>query len=174
MARFDATRQALGKAIAQTERLKEENFARQVLVAIDRWLDEGNGECLLRENWAAEETVQCLRHHDGMQFDLIAYVIMPNHVHVLARPYSDADFPLERLEQGWKSYSAKAINRHLARSQSVWQEESFDRIIRDEEHLFRCLQYIGSNPKRAGLPINSCPRFVRPDWIAAGWGFADS
>jgi REP element-mobilizing transposase RayT len=63
---------------------------------------------------------------------------MPNHVHLLARPYSDADHPLERLEQAWKSFSALAINRLTGRNGTLWQDESLDRIVRDEEHLFRC------------------------------------
>ncbi len=171
LSRYDSAHQVLGMTAGQHEKANEESFARQVLIAVDRWLDQGSGECLLRQNWAAAEVVRCLQHHDGKQFDLCAFVVMPNHVHVLARPYSDAVFPLERLVQGWKSYSAKAINQQLGRSEPVWQDEFFDRIIRDEEHLYRCLQYIGSNPRRAGLAVASCLRYVRPEWQVAGWDF---
>ena len=77
---------------------------------------------------------------------------MPNHVHVLVRPFSDALAPLEHIEQGWKANTARAI--HLVRGTAgrLWQRESFDRIVRDEEHLWRCLQYIGDNPRRASVP----------------------
>lgn len=46
-----------------------------------------------------------------------------------------------------------------------------DRIIRDEEHLWRALQYIGDNPRRAGLKADACPRWVRPEWEELGWKF---
>ena len=99
---------------------------------------------------------------------------MPNHVHVLARPYSDADYPLEKLVQGWKGFSANAIGKILAEApRPFWQDEYFDRIVRDEEHLWRSLQYIGSNAQRANLVVESCPRYVCESWRAAGWVFQD-
>jgi hypothetical protein len=56
---------------------------------------------------------------------------------------------------------------------TLWQEESYDRIVRDEEHLFRVVQYVGNNPGKAGLPREQWHRWVHPDWEAAGWGFRD-
>jgi hypothetical protein len=53
----------------------------------------------------------------------------------------------------------------------LWQDESYDRIIRNEEHLWRAIQYIGSNPKNAGLPSDCCPLWIRPEWKALGWDF---
>jgi hypothetical protein len=53
----------------------------------------------------------------------------------------------------------------------LWQEESYDRIIRDEEHLYHCLQYIGDNPRRANLSPNDFVRWVRPAWVPLGWNF---
>ncbi|WP_254511274.1 transposase [Anatilimnocola floriformis] len=151
----------------------EENFARQVLVGIENWLDEGHGSCMLRERWAATEVERCLLHQDGKQFELGAFVVMPNHVHVLARPYSDAEFPLERLVQGWKTFSTLAIHKQQETTGAFWQEESFDRIVRDEEHLYRCLQYIGGNAARAGIAPDVCLRYVRKEWRNCGWNFLD-
>jgi hypothetical protein len=54
---------------------------------------------------------------------------------------------------------------------SLWQEETFDRIIRDEEHLWRAIQYIGANPAKAGLAPGACPVWIRPQWLALGWKF---
>jgi REP element-mobilizing transposase RayT len=138
---------------------------------IEGWLDQGSGSCMLRTKEAAAAIERCLRHDDGERYELIAFVVMPNHVHVLARPYSDRHYPLEKLEQNWKSFSAREINRHFRRVGPIWQSESFDRIVRDEEHLFRCLQYIGSNPRRAGLKSEDCIRYVSQRWLAAGWAF---
>jgi len=141
---------------------------------VERWLDEGYGSCLLRQAALAECVERKLRHFDGERYDLWAFVIMPNHVHLLVKPNSDALHPLERIEQGWKSYSAREINLARGSTGQIWQEESFDRIVRDEEHLWRCIQYIGDNPRRAGLSSTQALRWIRPQWAALGWGFADS
>ena len=53
----------------------------------------------------------------------------------------------------------------------MWQDESFDRIIRDEEHLYRCIQYIGNNAAKANLSSDACRRWVRSEWESLGWGF---
>jgi putative transposase len=146
---------------------------RQMMERVERWLDEGYGSCLLREPFAADCLERKLRHFDGEQYDLDAFVLMPNHVHLLVKPCSDRVHPLERLEQAWKAYSSREINLARGTQGSLWQQESFDRIVRDEEHLFRCIQYIGSNPRRAGLSPSETRRWIRPDWAAAGWSFAD-
>jgi REP-associated tyrosine transposase len=160
---------SMGKAAENWEKL-----ARCTLERVESWLDEGYGTCVLKEKLAADCLEQKLRHFDGQQYDLGAFVIMPNHVHLLVKPYSDEAHPLERLEQGWKAYSSREINRARGTSGALWQEESFDRIVRDEEHLWYCVQYIGSNPRRAGLNKESSRRWIRPDWVAAGWAFEDS
>lgn len=150
-----------------------ERLTRLLMERVERWLDEGYGSCVLREKYAADCLEQKLRHFDHEQYDLCALVIMPNHVHLLVKPYSDKVHPLERIEQGWKAYSSREINRQRGIRGALWQQESFDRIVRDEEHLWQCIQYIGSNPSRAGLDLRLVRRWIRPDWIATGWGFAE-
>jgi len=56
-------------------------------------------------------------------------------------------------------------------SGTIWQKESFDRIIRDPEHLYRVIQYIGRNPAKAGLAANQYLLWIRPSWIQQGWKF---
>jgi putative transposase len=53
------------------------------------------------------------------------------------------------------------------------QRESFDRIVRDEEHLWRVVQYIGANPRRAGLLVGETSLWIRPEWVELGWRFED-
>jgi hypothetical protein len=65
----------------------------------------------------------------------------------------------------------KRINLHLGTTGEVWQDECYDRIVRDEEHLYRCLQYIGRNPTMAGLTRDECPLWINPEWLALGWKF---
>ena len=149
-------------------------LSRTTIEHVERWLDAGSGSSVLIESWAAEIVEQKLQHFAGVQYELGAYVIMPNHVHLLVRPYSDELYPLENLEQGWKSYSAREINAKLQTRGQLWQPESYDRIVRDVEHLSRCLQYIGDNPRRVGVSITEVRRWINPTWVKAGWNYRSS
>ncbi len=112
-------------------------------------LDEGRGSCLLNEPEVAREVERALRHFDGQRYALGRFVIMPNHVHVLVRPLMDHN--LSGTLQGWKSVTAHEINKHLKRQGKLWQDESFDHIVRTEEQLERFACYIRENPVKAGL-----------------------
>ena len=112
------------------------------------YLDAGHGSCLLREPTLAEAVAEQLRLHDGPWYDLIAYVIMPNHVHVLVRMRGVS---IGQVVQVWKGASARAINRLRVGSGTVWQHEYFDRYVRDEAGLVAAVRYIAQNPPKAGL-----------------------
>jgi REP element-mobilizing transposase RayT len=150
---------------------KWKELSRTTIEHVERWLDEGSGSCILAHSFAAEIVETKLQFFAGEQYELGAFVIMPNHVHVLVRPFSDAEHPLEAIEQGWKAYSSRDIHQVNHEAGNLWQRESFDRIVRDEEHLWRCLQYIGNNPRRAGLRLDQARRWVNPAWVRAGWDF---
>jgi REP element-mobilizing transposase RayT len=94
-----------------------------------------------------------LLHFDGERYRIHAWVIMPNHVHVLFTPYGA--FMLEDILHSWKSFTAKKANRLLEMVGKFWQEEYFDRFIRDELHFSRALEYIEFNPVKAGLCLKS-------------------
>jgi putative transposase len=128
------------------------------------------GSCRLTED-SATIVVDALHYFDAVRYELDSYVIMPNHVHVIVRPLSCEVESLERILQSWKRYTSREINRRHGLRGSFWQEESFDRIIRDEEHLYRAVQYIGSNPSKARLDPKRCPRWIRPEWKSMGWKF---
>jgi REP element-mobilizing transposase RayT len=149
-----------------------QRYSHEVMRRIEVWLDQGMGSCLLRQPEASATVCRALHQFDSQRYELASYIIMPNHVHVLVRPLDERDEALERILHSWKRYAAHEINLQRVRRGPLWQEESFDRIVRDEEHLYRCLQYIGSNAARAGLPLEACPRWARPDWESLGWGFA--
>jgi len=108
---------------------------------------------------------------DGERYELGAYAVMPNHVHAIVRPMLPKEHPLETIIGSWKQHAATRIHQRAGTSGNLWQDEAFDRIIRDEEHLYRVLQYIGRNPQKAGLPPDICPLWVRPEWEALGWRF---
>jgi predicted solute-binding protein/REP element-mobilizing transposase RayT len=113
------------------------------------WLDQGHGSCLLRDSRGAEIVAQALRFFDGQRYYLDAFVVMPNHVHVLVQPLTG--FRLSEIVRSWKSYTARQINKVLGRSGTVWMQESFDRIVRDWDALVRCRAYIARNPEKARL-----------------------
>ncbi|MBE2284734.1 MAG: transposase [Prosthecobacter sp.] len=145
-----------------------QDFQQVQLRKIEQVLDEGRGECLLRLAEHREVIVEALHHFDGSRCDILAYVIMPNHVHVLCHPMDGHS--LENLTRSWKRHSADHIHRRLGRSGSLWQDESFDRIICDEEHYRRVVRYIARNPSKAGLPAADATVWLHPKIVAANAG----
>jgi REP element-mobilizing transposase RayT len=116
---------------------------------IEAYLDTGHGSCVLRNTACAAVVEDNLLHFDGERYRLIAWVVMPNHVHALI------DLPpgtsLDAVVHSWKSYTAKHINRLIDGTGTLWQREYWDRYIRDMEHLQKTIAYIDHNPVAAGL-----------------------
>lgn len=113
------------------------------------WLDRGEGECHLRDRRIAELVENTLLYFDGERYRLLAWCVMPNHVHAMIETTSG--HPLERVIHSWKSYTAKEANRILRRRATFWQPEYHDRFIRDDDHYGNVLRYIELNPVIAGL-----------------------
>ncbi|MBN1974585.1 MAG: class I tRNA ligase family protein, partial [Sedimentisphaerales bacterium] len=116
---------------------------------IETYLDTGHGHCYLREPQIAELTANALKHFDGERYDLIAWAIMPNHVHVIIKPYEG--FELPDVLHSWKSYTSTKANELLGCTGDFWQREYYDHLIRDEEDFFNQVNYALSNPDKAGL-----------------------
>ena len=117
--------------------------------AIERWLDAGHGSCILRRADCAEIVGNALRHFEGDRYAQVAWVVMPNHVHLLF--VQCAEWPLETLLHSWKRFTARAINALLGRIGPLWQRDYFDRLVRNEEHFANCVRYIRGNPSKAAL-----------------------
>lgn len=95
----------------------------------------------------------CL-HDQGVKAAIHAVVVMPEHVHLLLTPLCDAQgnlFSLVEILQGIKGASAHSVNRALGRFGPVWEEESFDHVLRSEESFLEKVEYIRRNPVRRGL-----------------------
>ncbi len=93
---------------------------------------------------------QALKFFTGVRYDLLAWVVMPNHVHAVLRPMPD--WSLSRLLKCWKGYTAHVANEMLGRTGNpFWQVESFDHLIRDDEDMQRCCRYTTMNPVTAGF-----------------------
>jgi type I restriction enzyme R subunit len=118
----------------------------------ERWnehLDECHGECVLRQPELASIVADSLRHFDGDRYDLADFVVMPNHIHLLAA-FPGEPAMLAQCES-WKHYTAVSINRLLGRKGRFWQQDGFDHLVRSEEQFLYLRRYIAENPARAGL-----------------------
>ncbi len=111
---------------------------------MEHFLDSGIGDCLLRSPEAAEKIESVLLAKDGDHYQLLAWVIMPNHVHAMVR--STPEHPLASIIQAWKSISARTLG-----GGTVWYRDYHDRLVRDADHFDACRSYIHLNPVRAKL-----------------------
>ena len=112
-------------------------------------LHRGDGACLLRDPRVAQALRDAWSHFDGDRYELIAWCIMPNHVHLLVAPAPG--HPLADLLHSWKSFTAKEVNKLLGRQGALWQREYYDHLVRDGEDYRNQVQYILENPHKAGL-----------------------
>jgi len=103
---------------------------------------------------ARDAILQHCLHDHGKRYDLLAAVIMPDHVHLLLTPLRDEKgwpYSLPTILKLLKGTSARTVNKILNSSGPVWQEESFDHVLRSQESLDEKLEYIRQNPVRRGL-----------------------
>ena len=121
-------------------------------------LHQGLGECWMNRPEIAAVVRDAIFHFDGERYDIGAWCVMPNHVHVIIRPRDG--FSLSSILQGIKSASAKDANVLLGRSGAFWQKESYDHVIRDADDYWNQRAYVLRNPESAGLE----------DWTFVGEG----
>jgi putative DNA methylase len=141
----DSLPQNLQHEWAAILRIRDE---RQRRIQLQQYLDKGYGACELAIPSIARRMEGTLLHDDNRLYTLLAWVIMPNHLHVLVEVWTT---PLSNLVHTWKGVSSKYVNRALHRSGHWWQEDYFDRYIRDDEHFHKAVHYIENNPVKAGL-----------------------
>src|ERR1700678_1917721 len=116
---------------------------------LEKGIDQGLGNCILSDPINAEIMRQVLEHLDGEQYLLLAWVIMPNHVHAMIE--QAPGYPLTNVVQSWKSVSAHAINKARGKGGRIWSPDYFDRFVRDEVHYINAIYYIENNPVKARL-----------------------
>ncbi len=128
---------------------------------MDRILDSGSiGPTYLSRPECAQIVVDAIRFHALQSYELHSYVVMPNHVHMLVTPVVDPAIFLRSI----KGFSARRINELLGQAGALWQQESYDHIVRDAEEFGRIRRYIERNPVRAGL-VREASGF---EWGSAG------
>jgi REP element-mobilizing transposase RayT len=132
--------------------LKEEagaNLDTALRRRIELYLDQGYGQRHLKHSGVAELVQRSLLFFDRERYRLSTWVVMPNHVHALMTPQLGHE--LSRILQSLKSYTANEANKMLERHGKFWQQESFDRYIRDSKHFVSVVRYIENNPVKARL-----------------------
>jgi putative transposase len=142
----DALPLSVVEALQQDSRWQTDTAKRQQLEML---LDTGYGNCFLRDDRVATLVEGNWKHFDNQRYRLLAWVIMPNHVHVLIEVLEG--FPLDQIVKSWKSYTALESNKLLSRNGRFWYPDYFDRFIRDQNHFGAVVRYIHNNPVKAGL-----------------------
>ena len=141
---------------AVVERWKQE-FARKISERekillqkrIERYADQGYGRAFLRDDRLAEMIQETLLKDDGKRYRLASWVVMPNHVHLLATRFEDDT--LAEIMQSFKSITSHKANLLLARNGQFWMPDYFDRRIRNAKHYQKTVEYIENNPVKARL-----------------------
>jgi putative DNA methylase len=116
---------------------------------VELYLDQGYGKCYLRDERVAAMAQNALLYFDGERYRLAAWVVMPNHTHFLLTPLPK--YPLGGIMHSLKSYTAHRANKILRRAGQFWQEDYYDRYLRDYEHYVKTVAYIENNPVKARL-----------------------
>jgi REP element-mobilizing transposase RayT len=130
---------------------------------VEAYLDQSHGSCYLKNPVIASIVQDALLFHDRSKYHMAAWVIMPNHVHMLCTPRPS--YSLAQIMHSLKSFTASKANKTLNRSGRFWQKEYFDRYIRNARHFAKAVAYIESNPVKANLCDNPT------DWPFGSAGF---
>lgn len=134
-------------------RLPDDAQSDALRARIETYLDRGYGSCLLAHPAMVKTLQGTFEYYSAKRYQLLAWVIMPNHVHILIKPA----YSLPRIVQAWKTYSARWAMQNAQRLDlqlpvgGVWMRGYWDRYIRNEDHLIAAIHYIQQNPVKAGL-----------------------
>ena len=157
----------------EIERLPTNKREHERRKQIEAWLDAGFGKCILNKPECAQIVIENWKHFDKIRYNLIAWVVMPNHVHVLIFVYHG--WPMYKIVNSWTGYTGRQINKIInpiesafddqtlterrlnsfKRTRQVWHRDYWDRFIRDEKHFVTAKHYIENNPIAAGLVKNA-------------------
>src|SRR5262249_15610727 len=98
-------------------------------------------------DWSERDLViAAIRKFDGQRYELAACVVMDDHVHALLAPLPPCE--LSAILHSWKSFTARQMQREHKRFGQVWQDEYFDRIMRDDQEFAQKAEYILGNPQK--------------------------
>ena len=134
---------------ADADLLPEDERAKFMRQKVEKYLDENCEGHLLGNPVAARAVVEVLLRGEPSQYTIQAFAVLPNHCHAVLQLAEGVD--MSTAMQSVKSISSHRINKLLGRKGRLWQPEYFDRLIRNEEHLVRTVDYVEYNPVKARL-----------------------
>jgi type I restriction enzyme R subunit len=134
------------ESLKDTDRVR---FNRQFDRCREDFLDTSHGECVLRRSELAQIVADSLLHFDRERYRMGDFIVMPNHVHLLAA-FGNPEVLVEQCDS-WLHYTAFQINKRLGRKGRFWQQEPFDHLVRSPEQYQYLRDYVRDNPTKAGL-----------------------
>ena len=146
-------RQTIERLLAEIQQLDPNRRDLEKRRRLEALVDAGHGTCWLRRPDCARIVQDAFLHFDGERYRMIAWVVMPNHVHALFQTM--AGWSMNTVVGSWKTFTANAIGRLVRQPDKpvprIWHPEFWDRFIRDQNHFSTALAYIHNNPVKAGL-----------------------
>jgi len=133
---------------SEWETLLKIEHDRDRCLQLENYLDRGRGGCHLRRADIAMLVEDALRFHHGKWYDLLAWVVMPNHVHFLVKV---GNASLSKTVKELKRFTAREANKNLQQTGAFWAEDYFDTYMRDTGHELKTRRYIENNPVKALL-----------------------
>lgn len=185
-ARKDEEKRIAELTSPQTRNVKRPAYQAAYIEKFHALLDGSTcGPVWLRDERIAAIVTEAMHYRDGKEYDLLAFCIMPNHVHMVfalpvrqtsVRPQPDCRTearltPVTAILRLIKGATARECNRTLHRSGPFWQHESYDHVIRTGDELERTIWYVLNNPVKAGL-VESWEQwqwtYVKPEMVGRG------
>ena len=176
---WKAERKALDYTLRKSSSNPDTEYKEKLLLFRRKWFARfeeilhkaASGPVWLKDPAVAAIVSECLYYLDGRAYRLHAFCIMSNHVHVLFTPLLDesslrettqdgrlafesSDPTLAAIMKSIKGYSARKANEVLGRKGRLWEPESYDRQVRNEDEFWRIVKYIVNNPVKAGIVTN--------------------
>ncbi len=154
-------KEVLEELTQESERIKKlppheiDDAERRWFGKYDGYLDKVLcGEAYLKNEQVADLVAEAIHYRDGKVYTLEAFALMHNHGHVVCTPLAKENGEMNSLTeifQSLKRHTARKANGLLGRSGAFWQDESYDRIVRDQAELKRIVSYVLNNPVKAVL-----------------------
>jgi REP element-mobilizing transposase RayT len=145
----DAAVQRLKIRLQQMGVRDDRELCRKLQFQVDVYLHRGSGACHLRDSRVGKMVNDTIQEFDGECYRLMAWAVMPNHVHVVFRLLPG--HTLAATMKALKGSTARKANVLLGRTGPFWQREYYDRTPRNAEELRRAVAYTLDNPRQAGL-----------------------
>ena len=118
-------------------------YKARFLGQVEKWLDVGYGSCILGVSSNRQFIEDALRHAAGTRYSLYAFVVKPNHAHVLLMPREGES--VAGIIRDFKRYTGRALSSAKTWKGPLWEDEYWDTAIRDVEHFNRVRAYIKAN-----------------------------